>query len=154
MSSVGKYKPAPARMNHIPSPAAQRRAEEDALVKRYVYTERDAAVVSASPQVHQRVEELRIYHADKMWINYQMWDYNPFQAFNWGLRLAKLKTERRGRRRVAKWLKELSPQLSQKRTFSRTLLIKEELVAAAFRPERVERWLEAGEGVLEMMFGA
>ena len=38
------------------------------------------------------------------------------------------------------------------RSYKRTQMIKEELIAAVYHPSRVEKWLEAGEHVLEMMF--
>lgn len=40
------------------------------------------------------------------------------------------------------------------RTVARTSQIKEELIANVFHPSRVEKWLEMGEDVLDMMMGA
>ena len=38
------------------------------------------------------------------------------------------------------------------RTYNRTQILKEELIAAVYHPSRVEKWLELGDDVLEMMF--
>jgi hypothetical protein len=119
------------------------------VIESYLTLMRNSNVVSNDARIHYIVQEMRIQEALEELYYIQDWHPENIDAFErTAFRLIHLKTERRCRKRVARWLARV---IEARRQQKRCKHIKEDLMAAAWHPDRFEKWLQAG--VEDMMLG-
>jgi hypothetical protein len=124
--------------------------EQEAMILKYVFEEPYAQVVSDDPRMYAGIEVARLVNAEG-YLELLVTRYPHYIA---KVRSAwedviRLKTERRARRRVARWLGRIAK--TQERKKRQLNVIKEELMETAWHPSRVEKWVEAD--AIDMMIG-